>query len=190
MSENKAALREEVLSRRGELEEGARSERSGKILEKIRALPSYRRASTVLAYVGFGDELETDDFLNAVLSEGKRLALPKVNRSKKALDLHEVKDLDADLEAGVWGIREPKSSLPLVGLEEVDFTLMPGVAFDKRGARLGYGGGFYDKLMGGHAERPELVAGTFEAQMVEEVPVSQHDVLVDLVITESSTYPS
>jgi 5-formyltetrahydrofolate cyclo-ligase len=190
MTENKAALRKEMLSRREALGEDLRSVLSRRVLGKVRDLPSYQRAGTVLAYAGFGDELETEDFLSAVLGEGKRLILPRVNRAKGALGLHEVKRLQEDLEAGVWGIREPGLDLPLVELDEVDFALVPGSAFDKRGGRLGYGGGFYDRLMGGRSKRPELVAGAFGIQMVEEVPVGEHDVFMDLIITESSTYPS
>lgn len=189
LRERKSALRKEVLHQREALTEEERSAASAEILRKIRALDEYRRAEVVLAYSGFGTELDTETFLRCVLEDGKTLVLPRVVREKKSLALHAVSDLDNDLEPGVWGIREPGAHLLPVSLAEVDFALVPGVAFDARGGRLGHGAGFYDRLLGASTKRPNLVAGAFEAQMVGEVPVTEHDVPVDRIITEKASYP-
>lgn len=189
LKEAKSALREAVLARREALGEEERRAFSERILRRVRRLADYRRAGVVLAYSGFGSELQTGDFLRSVLEDGKLLVLPRIERATRTLNLHAVRDLDADLEPGVWGIREPREDLPTAGLPEVDFVLVPGVAFDRRGGRLGHGAGFYDRLLGSSAGRPKLVAGAYEAQMVEEVPTEPHDVLVDLVITEKGAYP-
>jgi 5-formyltetrahydrofolate cyclo-ligase len=77
-----------------------------------------------------------------------------------------------------------------VDLGAVDFAFVPGVAFDRRGGRLGHGAGFYDKLLGSSDRRPRLIAGAFEVQVVDELPLERHDVLMDLVVTESRFYPS
>jgi 5-formyltetrahydrofolate cyclo-ligase len=105
-----------------------------------------------------------------------------------------VKDPDLDVELGTWQIREPKPDrCAPVGSDVIDFVLVPGVAFDVRGGRLGYGGGFYDKLYdkllaGPWSTRPWLVAGAFEVQIVEEMPLDTHDVVMDVIITESMHY--
>ncbi len=90
----------------------------------------------------------------------------------------------------VWGISEPKSDpRSAINLGAVDLAPIPGVAFDVREGRLGHGAGYYDKLLGSSDRRPLLVAGAFEVQVVDELPLARHDVLMDLVVTESRFYP-
>ncbi len=160
------------------------------ILREIAALPDYRRANAVMAYAGIGSELQTDEFLGDVLEQGKALILPRVNREKKLLEIYEVREPSRDLEAGTWGIREPVPDLcSPVDPDTIDFVLVPGVAFDATGGRLGYGAGFYDALLSGTlAARARLVAGAFETQMVDTVPRENHDIPVHLVITEVRHY--
>jgi 5,10-methenyltetrahydrofolate synthetase len=186
----KPYLRKAVLARRDAVDAGTRAALSRAIIDGIIGLDIYRRSGVVLAYVGFGSELQTDAFVSRVLDDGKVLVLPRVNREERRLDIHEVKDPARQLQAGTWGIREPKPArCPRAKPEAIDFALVPGVAFDPKGGRLGYGGGYYDRLLAGcSASFPLLVAGAFELQMVEEVPVEEHDVLVDLVVTEGGLY--
>ena len=153
----KSALRETVLARRGAMDTGTRDALSLAIFEEIMHLGCYRSSDVVLAYVGFGSELQTETFLHRILDDGRVLLLPRVNRKERRLDLHEVENLDQDLEAGTWGIREPKPDLcRRVSPAAIDFALVPGVAFDPRGARLGYGGGYYDRLLAGCTELATL----------------------------------
>lgn len=186
----KPYLRKAALARRDAMDAGARAALSRTIIDGITSLGAYRRSGVVLAYVGFGSELQTDAFVSRVLDDKKALVLPRVNRYERRLDIHEVKDPARNLEAGTWGIREPKPArCPSVEPESIDFALVPGVAFDPRGERLGYGGGYYDRLLAScRLSRPLLVAGAFELQMVEKVPLEGHDVLVDLVVTEGGSY--
>jgi 5-formyltetrahydrofolate cyclo-ligase len=145
----------------------------------------------VLAYHAFGSEPATAPFLVAVLAAGKHLVLPRVDGAARALRLHRVQDPEADVAPGVWGIREPRpATCPEVAAAAVDFVLVPGVVFDARGGRIGYGGGYYDRLLGGCAHRPALVAAAFDVQLVPEVPMGPEDVRVDRVVTESAVYPA
>ena len=188
-AEAKAALRETVLRRREELTEGERASLGGRVIGRVLGLPAYERSNVVLAYASFGPELPTENFLRRVLDDGKVLILPKVGRG--GLRLHEVRDPEDDLAPGTWGIREPiPDRCPLADPQEVDFALVPGLAFDKRGRRLGYGGGFYDRLISGALSGgTPLVSGAFEVQMVEEVPVGPTDMPVHAVVTEEGVYP-
>ena len=186
----KSGLREAVVARRDAMGTDTRDALSLAIVDKILHLDRYQRSGVVLAYVGFGGELRTDAFIRRVLDDGKVLLLPRVNREGRRLDLYEVKGPAQDLKAGTWGIREPdpERCLPAEP-ESIDFALIPGVAFDAQGARLGYGGGFYDKLLAGCPEPgPFLVAAAFELQVVDEVPVEEHDVRLNLVVTEEGKY--
>jgi len=121
----KAALRKEVLAKRDAMGGELRRNLSTTILQSITSLPSYREASAVLAYSSFGSELQTQGFLYSVLEEGKTLVLPRVNRTKKCLDLYEIEDPARDLEAGVWGIFEPRVDLTPVEPDAIDFVLVP-----------------------------------------------------------------
>ena len=188
---SKAALRREILARRDALHPAARARLSAAALARVVALDAFQRARVVLAYASFGSELDTRPFLRAVLAGGRALVLPRVDRGARRLALHEVRDLDTDLQPGTWGIPEPAPArCRAVALAEVDFVLVPGVAFDPSGGRVGYGAGYYDRLLAALAPpAPPLVAAAFELQVVPAVPVLPTDRRVDLVVTESRIYP-
>ena len=142
-----------------------------------------------MAYVGFGSEIDTTRFVTETLSRGKTLVLPRVERGNRTLKLYQVQDPENQLEVGVWGIRQPRADLcPEISAAQIEFVLVPGVAFTRRCERLGYGGGFYDRLIGGVAPRPALVVAAFALQVLPELPTSETDQRVDLVITENAEY--
>jgi 5-formyltetrahydrofolate cyclo-ligase len=185
----KAALRRAVLARRDALPDAARTDLSRRLTATVLAQPGLAMARSVAAYLSFGSELDTAAFVAHVLGAGKRLVLPRVNREQRRLDLHFVGDLARDLVPGVWGIREPSPErCPPATLQEVDLLLAPGVAFSPGCDRLGYGGGFYDKLLAGRGAHPLVIAAAFDLQIVASLPVGPDDVPVDMVITESTTY--
>jgi 5,10-methenyltetrahydrofolate synthetase len=187
----KAALRRETLARRDALDPGVRARLASIALSRVRALSAYRRARAVLAYASFGSELDTRLFLRDVLASGRLLALPRVDRAARRLALHQVRDLGAELQPGTWGIPQPDSArCRTVSPGEIDFILVPGLVFDWEGGRIGYGAGYYDRLLTAWpAPVPPLVAAAFEVQLVPAVPMLAGDRRVDLVVTESGTYP-
>ncbi len=151
-------------------------------------LDAYRRAEIVLAYMSFGSEFGTDEFAKDVLENGKALVLQKLNGERSGLDLYLVTDLSDGLEAGAWGIREPRGGARIEDFSLLDFILVPGVAFSREGGRLGYGGGFYDRLLVNKRIDSTAVAAAYSLQVVEKVPIEENDVFVDGVITESGEY--
>jgi 5-formyltetrahydrofolate cyclo-ligase len=186
----KAALRRQALARRDAIDPAERSRLSETIFARVAALGWLAAARVVLAYCAYGSEPDTAPFLRALAGRGKTLALPRVNRAARELDLFRVAALDTDLEPGTWGIREPAPSrcAPLP-VDEVDFVLVPGVAFDVRGGRIGHGAGYYDRLLARAAPGTRLVAAAFEVQVLDEVPMEAHDRRVDLVVTERRILP-
>lgn len=186
----KQVIRKSTLFRREQLPADTRAAHSKAITARLMQLPEYRQAETVLGYMNFGAEFASELWVEQILVEGKRLALPKVNRHTNHLDLYWVEDLENQLVAGLWGIREPivERCERLDGLNEVEFVLLPGVAFARDGARLGYGGGFYDKLLADlpseMAQRPVLAAAAFAMQIVEFIPQEATDVKVELIVTD------
>jgi 5-formyltetrahydrofolate cyclo-ligase len=186
----KAALRRAVLARRDAAPAAARRAWSRAIAGRLAALPALSGAHLVLGYCSFGSEPETGAVLEAVLARGQALALPRVNRTARRLELRLVADPAGQLVPGTWGIREPDPArCPEVAPAAVDFVLVPGVAFDARGGRLGYGGGYYDRLLPALPGRTARVAAAFELQMVPAVPMETGDRRVDLVVTERAAYP-
>jgi 5-formyltetrahydrofolate cyclo-ligase len=185
----KQAIRKSVLSLREQLPADIHTAHSAAIAARLLQMPEYRKAGAVLGYMNFGSEFASELWVERVLTEGKRLALPKVNHHTNRLDLYWVEDMENQLAAGLWGIREPvvERCERLAGLHELEFALLPGVAFTRDGARLGYGGGYYDKLLAGMAQRPALVAAAFALQIVETLPQEANDVKVEWVVTERET---
>lgn len=185
----KQALRKRIIASREQLPETLRAAQSAIITERLLKLPEYRQAETVLGYMNFGAEFSSELWVNQALEEGKRLVLPKVNHHTNQLDLFWVDDIENQLASGLWGIREPvvERCERLGSLNEVEFALLPGVAFTREGARLGYGGGFYDKLLARMTPRPALAAAAFALQIVEHIPQEPTDVRVELIITEQET---
>lgn len=144
-------------------------------------------ASTILAYASFGSELSLDPFITTALSSGKRIAIPAIDWARKSMCAKQITNLDTDLIAGRYGIRVPRAGCPVVEPEQVDVILVPGLAFDRAGNRLGRGAGFYDRYISalkdsGH--NPTLIGVCYHAQIVESVPTEAHDHRVDRVITE------
>ncbi len=185
----KQTLRQSIIALRDQMPALERARLSRAIAEGICHLPAYQAAGTVLGYLNFGGELEVEDWVRRALAEGKRVLLPRVNRASRHLDLYQVRDLSRDVAPGLWGIREPlverciKEDAP----GKVDFVLLPGVAFTRDGARLGYGGGFYDRLLARLPDRPALVAGAFCLQLVPELPQEGTDRKIEWLVTEDET---
>jgi 5,10-methenyltetrahydrofolate synthetase len=186
LANQKTTLRKAVLAQRDALDPNARTRLSRIITYKLLALPEYKNAKTVLAYMSIGSEFDTTELVRDVLASGKMLVLPKVNRAAKHLDLYRVHDPETDLLAGVWGIREPDAHLcEPVSLQQIDFVLMPGVVFDVDGNRIGYGGGYYDKLLANANKKTPLIGAAYSLQLVDNIPHDSHDIKLHSVITNS-----
>jgi 5-formyltetrahydrofolate cyclo-ligase len=192
----KRVLRDTVLARRAALTVRDRVAASAAITAILIAHRAYAKARCVLAYASFGDEFDTTALLDHVLQSGKVLVLPRVEKSAdkgaRQLALHRMYAL-SDLVTGMWDIPEPRADAPPAKLAEVDFALIPGLAFDRHGGRLGYGGGYYDKLLSteasknkAHPETPALVrlSAAFSCQIVDAIPMTSLDIHIPTIITE------
>ena len=184
LQNEKTRMRAAVLATRDALPPSVRASASRLIVEKICALAQYEKAKIVMTYMGFGSEIETQPFFERIIADGKIAVLPRVDRRSQTLMLHTARDI-SDLLTGKWGIREPGADAPPVSINEVDFLLMPGVAFDRLGNRLGYGRGYYDKLLSTADPALRRVAAAFSCQIVQAVPVGPNDQRIDSIITEN-----
>ncbi len=186
MPGDKTAIRHEILARRNGLGQDGRREKSESIASRFLEQPEYKSAGTVLFYVNFRDEVGTRGLIAQALEDGKKVLAPKVDRKAHRLKLFEIKDGSADLEAGYMGIYEPvEAKTREAAPGEVDLVVLPGVGFDSKGRRLGYGGGYYDRLIETLRPGVGLVALAFDVQVVDEIPSEDHDKKVDKIVTET-----
>jgi len=186
---SKQSIGKHIKDLREKLSDIERAAHNEAITTRLMLLPEYLQADAVLGYMNFGAEFSSELWVAQALSEGKRVALPRVNRHTNHLDLYWVGNIEEQLAQGLWGIREPvvERCERLAGLNEVEFALLPGVAFTREGARLGYGGGFYDKLLGNLKVCPVMAAAAYSLQIVEKIPQEATDIKIEWIITEQET---
>lgn len=182
----KRELRRLVIARRDAMPHAERQALSEAICGRVAASPEFAGASSVLLFASFGSEVNTTGLLRAALRDGKRLALPRVHPVTSELELREVTSIEDDLAPGRWDIPEPiPARCPQVDLADTGFVLVPGVAFDRSLRRLGYGGGYYDRILRRLPSGVPAVAICFAAQLVPAVPADDRDVRVPILMTEN-----
>lgn len=189
LHQRKALLRAAVLAERDAMPLSLRKEGSRAIVATITALPDFRSAGSVLLTSSFGSEVETGDLIAQTLAAGKMLLLPLVNKEARMLELYTVADPEAQLARGTYGIAEPrKERCRRASHAEVEWVLVPGVVYADDGYRIGYGGGYYDRLLPLLPSAASRVSAAFEFQRRLEVPHGVHDQKIDMVVTECGVY--
>jgi 5-formyltetrahydrofolate cyclo-ligase len=189
LREAKRALRLRVLAARDATAPEFRAEASTAIGTALARRDDFAAAVTVLLTLPFGSEWDSLPLLLAALERGKKVALPRVDTATRALELCRLTEPSRDVLPGYRGIPEPRAHCPLIAPDAIDWVLVPGVAFDLAGRRLGYGGGYYDRLLPRLRSGVPTIAGAYEIQRVDRVPAAPHDVRVQALVTESGTFP-
>lgn len=173
----KKSLRKDMKARRNALTDAEKNCAAAKCLSKLKELPEFMESDWIYAYIACRNELETKDIIMWCLENGKRVAVPKVHGD--IMHFYEIHSLN-DCVPGAFGILEPvgeeKDRIIMPG-----FMLVPGLAFDKNGNRLGYGGGFYDKYLASHEGITTAALG-YDFQIVEKVPAEKHDKRLNYVV--------
>jgi 5-formyltetrahydrofolate cyclo-ligase len=188
--EAKRALRREMGNERAGLSADERRDRGAAACARLLVLPELADIAgrTVAGYVALDahGELDPAPALEAVSQRGGRVAYPRVGAPEAALAFH--LPAGAPLVPGRFGLREPPPDSVEVPAADLDVVVVPGIAFDVGGRRLGFGGGFYDRTFGSDAvggRRPPLIGLCFDLQVVARCPAGPDDVPVDVVVTES-----
>lgn len=179
----KSSLRRTILAKRNLLTTQQIMGKSLAIKKKLFDLIEFKNSTLISFYVSFISEVKTHQMIKEALRLGKRVAIPIVER-QKTLSLSELKDFDNELEIGKFGILEPKLEYRRkVNLEEVELVIVPGIAFDENGNRIGYGQGYYDYLLSKMKGIP-FIGLAYELQIVPQIQVGERDVAVHKIITE------
>lgn len=179
----KSEIRKQVLSARKAMSQDEVETKSAQILSRLMISPLLEQSEVILCYMDFRNEVQTGAIIEYLWSLGKIVALPRVNPDTKRLDLYRV-DGFRDMVTGSMGIMEPDTKLPQLLPEDIDLVLAPGVAFDEKGGRMGYGGGFYDRLIPTLRPDCQIIALAFEQQVVDDLPSDSHDQSIHGILTE------
>jgi 5-formyltetrahydrofolate cyclo-ligase len=184
-SRPKEEIRRKIKAKRDSLSFDEVHVKSERIRERLFRTRDFQDAKRILFYVSRGKEVATHKMIREALKLGKVIAVPIVKPDEGLLLLSEIRDFDKELEPGYLGILEPKECFTRpIELQDIDLVLVPGIAFDEFGSRLGYGGGYYDRLLRGRRKGTGLFGLAFEVQITSHIPLDSIDLRVEGIITE------
>lgn len=180
----KRDIRKILLKKRDGITPEEKKKKEAAIKKRLFASADFKKAKSILFYASFRSEVDTVPWIQHALKLKKVVVLPRVDREEKELSLCKIEDV-SKLESGYLGIPEPKVTKGRkTGLKDIDVVIIPGAGFDIKGNRLGYGHGYYDKLLSKAKEHIMTIALAFEEQIVSKIPNEIHDVKVDKIITD------
>jgi len=183
--DRKQYIRRLIRAVRRGLSEAERLAHSRRVWERVAALPCYQHARVVLGYMAFDHEVLTDGLMQQTMASGKQLVLPMVLGDRQDMALYVIEDLGCDVAPGYRGILEPQPQRTrAVAPETLELALIPGVAFDLRGGRLGFGTGLYDRLLSRLPRGIPTVGLAFDFQVIPRLPFQPHDMLLEAIVTE------
>lgn len=179
-------LRQQALKRRDALGAAQRQRKSDEAWKRLVEVPAFQRAGQALVYVAFGSELDTGMMRRLCRELGMAVACPRIRPAEKAMAFHLLED-DEQLVSGPYGILQPAPELPLADLGRLSVVLVPGIAFDRKGGRLGHGAGYYDRWLAGPGQGLPAIGLAFQEQVFERVPQEPHDVALDWLVTDQES---
>lgn len=184
---SKESIRKEARQVRAALPPLIRREKSRQIEERLFSMDQIRRGKTISLYISYRDEVETESMIKRALRAGKRVCAPVCRSLDKRIEMMLIEDGAEGLLRGAYGIPEPVDHPDrLVRLEEIEVIILPALAYDPTGARLGSGFGCYDRfLLDMGLGATTLVGLAFDAQIAQMLPTEPHDIRVDYIVTET-----
>ena len=181
---DKHFLRQDILRQRDALTLPDVKERSLAIARRFIKTSFFQRAKTILCYYPKGKEVNTELIIQYAFRSGKTIVLPATQSSTRTLRLYRIKNLQTDLVIGQYGIKEPNpETCKEMALRDIDLILIPAIALDQEGNRIGYGLGYYDRLLASYTG--PTVAVVYDFQVLLRVPQELHDIPLHYIITES-----
>ena len=184
----KKEIRNKIINNRNNLTEIEITEKSNIIFHKLKEMDLYKNAHNVMLYISFNNEVTTNTIIEDLFHANKRVFIPVTVSETKELIVSELLSLEEDLEIGNFGVLEPKKAcLRPFSPKELDLIIVPGVAFDSRGYRIGYGAGYYDRFLPQVPNNVPKVSIAFDLQIIDFVPSETYDIPVEYIITENRT---
>jgi len=181
----KSEIRKSTRAKRDALSKKERSEKSAAIMEQLFDFANFLESRIILFYMSNKSEVDTKAMVRKALEIEKIVALPLIDPEKQEIIPFKVDNPDRDVRPGYRGIPEPiPQRCKQVPVKHINLAIVPGIAFDERGGRIGYGTGFYDRLIPRLDITTRKVALSFESQIVLQIPMEPHDRYTDIIITE------
>jgi len=171
------------LQKRNSLNKRELLEKSEAIKERLFAQPEFRKAKKILFFAGIKNEVQTEEMISDALALGKTVCVPKTDFEKQKMSAVIISSFE-ELKEKKFGLLEPESGKEIFP-EEIDLIIVPGVAFDTQGRRLGLGKGFFDKFLQETRRDASKIALSFECNIEKSVPYASHDMLMNKIITEN-----
>ena len=182
---DKKVLRKEILEKRSLLKPDEIELKSQEIKNKLFSLDDFKRSNFIFSFISFKNEVHTHDIIKDSIAMDKRVGVPITVDETRKLLVSEIIDFDRELEIGYYNILTPKENFKrIVPPQLVDLVLVPGLAFDKYGFRVGYGGGYYDRFFASLNKDIIKIGLCYHMQILPEVPIDSYDIPVDYIITE------
>jgi len=178
----KELIRMKHLQYRNSLSEKKIGAKSAAITEKLFSLPEFQQAKAVLFYASFGNEVQTMEMIEKALALGKTVCVPVTSFREKKIEISQISGI-AELKEKPNGLVEPET-VRACPIEEIGLVVVPGIAFDQRGCRIGYGGGFYDRLLLKAPRNLKAVGLCFNQNIEDKLPAESHDVKMNKIVTE------
>lgn len=182
---NKKEIRKEIILKRNSVDENIRHNWDKGIFQNLVSSSFYNNAKSIFIFISYGSEVDTISIIEHSLNEGKEIYVPKTYKDIKEMKAVKITDFN-NMSRDKMGILEPvEVSEESIG-EKFDLIIMPGVAFDDSGNRIGYGGGYYDKYLSNYKEETENVALAYDMQLLNKIEIEGHDIKVNYIITEKN----
>ncbi len=189
--EDKNIIRRKILNKRNKLDKNFVISYSEEVINKLTCLDEYKKSDTIMSYMSFKNEVDTFNLIEKMLDENKKVIVPYTDINKVEIIPVEIKDIEDNLTYSRYGYLEPKKEIiKPVDIKEIDLILVPGVVFDKNCNRIGFGKGYYDKLLVNRRKDTFIIALAYEFQVANMIPAKKHDIKMDMIITEESIYKS
>ena len=186
---DKTQLRKKVFKVRNTFSDEEIKRRSAILMDRIKEMDVFKNSNTIMIYVSFDKEVFTHDFIKYCLDIGKKVITPICRNEDRTLILGETDSFPRGFEETKYGILELNPNTCNQGrVEDIDLIIMPGVAFTKKGDRLGYGAGYYDKLLSQKSNKALTVAPVYKEFIFDEIPTEEHDIPIDYIVTEEEIY--
>lgn len=183
---DKENIRRKILKQRGRMTQEEASILSEKIIEKLKKIPVYKTSKTIMLYLSFGNEVDSTKIIEDCFKDGKRVVMPYCRKSDMSITPTEIKDIEMDLSENDMGYKQPKKdSLSPVDPSEIDLIIVPGIAFDRKGYRVGFGAGYYDRFLGKLNFELPTIGLAYDFQIIDSfIKMEDYDIPVDYVMTD------
>ncbi len=181
---DKQKFRVELKNRLSQMSEADKKLQSQNICSKLTQMPEFKKAGLIMIFLSLPHEVDTTPIILCAWQQGKSVSVPKVSWQQRHMLPVQINSLETGFSTDGYGLKNPVTGVP-VPLEDIDLVITPGLGFDKKGNRLGRGGGYFDRFFSNENLKAKKCAICFSQQVIDHVPTDDHDVPIDCLISDN-----